>query len=232
MKLLLLFLLCAQLQAGEKVTTPKLGEFTEVEFTQVEGERVRFKHKDGGGITEISKLPKELQEKVKTLPKIDMVVKKAAEAEQKDKEIKDKYKTEFGGKLVAPIDQVIPGKGILIRGGEIKMNTEKIVSKTVVVQEYIIGSANFGRSGAYKEVAVEKLVSMGKTRDIGNNERMFIYCDTKGLHDDGMIWNVEIYPVGTFSYETVGAGTKTVLAYTTNLDAGLSTLLESIEEKK
>jgi hypothetical protein len=233
-----LFFLCAQLKAGEKITAPVVGEFKDVEFTQIEGERVRFKHKDGGGIIEISKLSKELQEKVKTLPQVDTVAKKTDEESRKQaekvrlqRELETKYKSDFAGIIKGTVIQVIPDHGVLIYDAKFEGLEPKLKKMIVEEQEYIVGSSNFGRNPQYKTFNVEKLVSMRETSNFKPEQLVFISCDTE-FKQVGRHISIDAYPIGNYTYTSVANGEKTVPAFTNHLKEGLEMFLASLQDEK
>jgi len=206
------------------VKVPVVGEFSDVEFTRIEGEKVCFSHKDGAGKILISSLPKDVQDKLKSLPKVDMMAKAAAEFAHKEAELHKAFKQDAGGMISGEIVQVLDDGVLMTRG--LWTPNKAVAEKTVEYeQQYILGSANFGRSAEYSEVPVEKIKMVRETKRVGQNTVFHVKCSTDKLYV-GATLRVEAFPCGTYSYTSVQNASMTVQAFTSDLDSALAWLLE------
>ena len=110
---------------AEPVKVPEWRTFRDVHFTKVEGDRVKFFHRDGVGKALISELPLEVQKKVAALPVEDEVAKAEKMAKARAAELRIKYREDYGGILKGEVLQVID-EGVLITGGEVPKAQERI----------------------------------------------------------------------------------------------------------
>jgi hypothetical protein len=99
---LFLFVALIYVRADETVKVQKVGEYQDVEFTEIVGDDVKFTHKDGAGRMPLEKLPKDIQTKcVSNLKRSGLTAKQreglqkmkeeAALAEAKEKERQQKF---------------------------------------------------------------------------------------------------------------------------------------------
>lgn len=232
MKRIVALLFCGILISNaQSVNVDDLNGFKNVEFTKIEGNKVRFTHKDGAGIMPLSDLPKDILEKVtRDLPRVDMTAKQEAEAKARREKVRELFREDFGGKLSFTVLQVVEG-GVLIKLNRGLSSIKKVQKKVIEYKEYeTFGSTAMGRSPSYDRIPVESIQMVSQTIDLNTGrEPIFLYCNTKDMYDGKSISGVEVYPAGTYTYDSVGKVTKTVKALSTDLDKSLQMLLNSLE---
>ncbi len=112
-KFILYSFLAAACFAAEPVKIPALGDYKEVEFIKVEADVVRFFHRDGVGKIALKDLPPDILLKIESVPKVDMVAKKAEELKAEKEKVFEEFRVEFGGKITGKLRQVVGGGSVI-----------------------------------------------------------------------------------------------------------------------
>ena len=177
---------------GESITTIEGRVYKNVVITSATPAYISVQHDDGVARLMLDKLPKELQKKYSYDPvKAGEYLRSEAIAEA------EQARMERVAQEVAEFDKL----SMYARGTVIQVLSEGVM---FVGSGFAADPANNNNQAGANDKNFK-----------GNTGRIFILCDSNGMID-GQKWSGRIWPSGTYRYESVGAGIKTISQWSTS----------------